>query len=196
MWAMLAQVAVKGYELWQEKERVEQAGKDWERQMRVTKTLAAKSLATTYNSIAQKSLEVATQFKRKYAEVRHAQHAEAGAIKAQAAAVGATGRRATLAQKQKTVIPAERQMAALRADAKREQDALIRRADAEADRMIAGLIAQQPDIPEQFDSEGAALDLLNTGFNAYGGYRAREREKDDAIVGYQPPSFRGTKPGR
>lgn len=186
MWTMLANLAAKGYSLWTEKEVQEEKNKDWERQLRVSKTLSAKALATTYNSIAQASLEAATLAKREEFAIRTAQRKKAGEVAAQAAHTGARGRRATLHQEKESIVPAERAITDLDIDAKRKQDALMRQADAAAEKAVTSLILSQPDIPDQLDGGAMALDLFDTTLKSYQTWRENEQEKDDLIVDPYP----------
>lgn len=189
MWNILAQVANTGMNMWMRNEQAKATEKNYIRQLEQTKFLAAQQLSITYNSISQRSLEVATQFRRKEFTLRSEQRAAEGQVAAQAAQAGATGRRASLAQKQATAIPAERELAGMSADSKREQDALIRQADMEERAMVNRLINAQPDVPSGMEYDmipdlitgGAAI---GTSLMAYAAEkRAKEMAKDEAIVG-------------
>lgn len=187
MWDALAGLANTAINIWAKKEQSKNAQVDYKRRMRVAKKLAAEQLSLTYNSIAQRSLEVATQFKRQEFELRAEQRAAEGQVTAQAAQAGAMGNRASLAQKQATTIPAERKLAGLSADSKREQDALIRNADMEERAMINRLINNQPDAPAEM-SYNPAVDIVqglaDAGTSllaAYSDKKAKEAEKDAAI---------------
>lgn len=183
MWGALAGLAIQGYSMWQEKEAAEQNQKDYSRQLRVTKKLAAEQLAITYNSIAQKSLEVETEFKRREFGIRAEQRAKSGQVTAQAAVTGATGNRAQLAQHRQAVVPGERELASLSADAKRAQDALIRRADMEERAMINRLITNTPDAPDQFDSFSGVVNLISSSISTYDQFKQRSAARNEAIVG-------------
>lgn len=187
MWDALAGLANTAINIWAKKEQSKTAQIDYKRRMKVAKKLAAEQLSLTYNSIAQRSLEVATQFKRQEFELRAEQRAAEGQVTAQAAQAGAMGNRASLAQKQATTIPAERKLAGLSADSKREQDALIRNADMEERAMINRLINNQPDAPAEM-SYNPAVDIVqglaDAGTSllaAYSDKKAKEAEKDAAI---------------
>ncbi len=187
MWDILAQVANTGMNMWLKNEQSDASKLEYLRQMQQTKHMAAEQLALTYNSIAQKSLEIATQFRREEFNLRSEQRGAEGQVAAQAAQIGATGNRATLAQKQSTVIPAERKMAALSADSKREQDALIRAADVEERAMVNRLMNAQPDVPDNMNYD-MVPDMI-TGFANIGtslieysrSEKAKEAEKAVAI---------------
>ena len=185
MWQALASVANTALNIWQKQDQQKAAVKDYSRQIKQAKLLAAEQLAITYNSIAQKSLEIATQMKREEFSLRSEQRAAEGQVATQAAQIGATGRRATLAQRQSVAIPAERKMAALHSDSKREQDALIRTADMEERAMMNRLINRMPDVPAEA-GYSMVPDIINgasTLVDAFVDYRDREQQKDAAIVG-------------
>lgn len=187
MWDALAGLANTAINSWAKKEQAKNAQTDYKRRMKVAKKLAAEQLSLTYNSIAQRSLEIATQFRRQEFELRAEQRAAEGQVTAQAAQAGATGNRASLAQKQATTIPAERKLAGLSADSKREQDALIRNADMEERAMINRLINNQPDAPSEMSYNPASdivSGLANAGTSllaAYQDKKDKEAEKDAAI---------------
>lgn len=187
MWDALAGLANTAINIWAKKEQSKTAQIDYKRRMKVAKKLAAEQLSLTYNSIAQRSLEVATQFKRQEFELRAEQRAAEGQVTAQAAQAGAMGNRASLAQKQATTIPAERKLAGLSADSKREQDALIRNADMEERAMINRLINNQPDAPSEMsynptsDIVAGLADAGTSLLAAYSDKKAKEAEKDAAI---------------
>lgn len=188
MWEMLAGVANTALSIWQKQDAAKAAKKDYLRQIRSAKTLAAEQLAITYNSIAQKSLETATLFRREEFKLRSEQRQAEGQVATQAAQLGAVGNRASLAQKQAVVIPAERKMAALSADSKREQDALIRQADMEERAMINRLINRMPDVPAEA-SYSMVPDMIagaSTLVDNFVEYREREQSKKTAITEYQP----------
>ena len=162
--------------------------RDYSRQIKAAKQLAAEQLAITYNSIAQKSLETATLFRREEFKLRTEQRQAEGQVATQAAQIGAVGRRATLAQKQSVVIPAERKMAELSADSKREQDAMIRQADMEERAMINRLINRMPDVPAEA-SYSMVPDIISgasTLVDSFVEYREREQTKKSLITEYTP----------
>jgi len=190
MWEMLAGVANTALSIWQKQDEQKAAVKDYSRQIKQAKALAAEQLAITYNSIAQKSLETATLMRREEFNLRAEQRQAEGQVTTQAAQIGATGRRATLAQKQAVVIPAERKMAALSADSKREQDALIRTADMEERAMVNRLINRMPDVPAEA-SYSMVPDLItgaSTLVDSFVEYRKREETKKGLVTEYSPIS--------
>jgi hypothetical protein len=188
MWEALATVANTALNIWQKQDQKHAAVKSYASQINQAKTLAAEQLAITYNSIAQRSLEAVTLARREVFNIRSEQRAAEGQITTQAAQIGTTGRRASLAQKQATVIPAERKMAGLFADSRREQDALLRQADMEERAMINRLINRMPDAPAEasYDMVPDIITGAATLVDTFVEYRDRSETKKSLITDYTP----------
>lgn len=180
MWGLLAQVAGTAFNMYQTKKADEERKAETMRAYRVTKTLAAESLAITYNSILSKSVEFTQQARRREFEIVAKERQAAGGLAVQAAAAGVEGKRAELAREQATASPTGRALAANTADLKNEQDALMQRADMEAAAMVSRLIQNSPDMP------GSTVDILggvNDILGAYGDYQTKQKSINKAITG-------------
>lgn len=189
MFGMLAQVAGSVYGMYQQHQADKERRAEIMRAYRVTKTLAAESLAITYNSILNKSREITQMARRKAEEIAVAQRQAEGGLAVQAAQAGVEGKRAELAREQATAVPANRAQAHVAGDLKNEQDALILRADMEAKAMVSRLIQNAPDMPgSTVDVLGGVSDILG----AYGSYQKQQRDVRKAITGSPSPTSSST----
>lgn len=125
--------------------------KQYNRNLAITKRLAAEALAMTYNSILQKSMVEGMKSRRAEFELKRETLAAMGAATAQAASAGVTGRRADLAREQAILGRSNQEMAKLATDSKLVQDALIDRANMEERAAVHRLISNAPDMPSKFD---------------------------------------------
>jgi hypothetical protein len=128
-----------------------------------------------------KSLETGALTRRKVFELMVAERQQEGAAIAQAAAAGVTGRRAELARQMAINGGTERLMTDLELDSKREQDALIMRADAEERAMINRLISNTPDAPADFTSANVA-DFTAGALDDILGIKKRKDDLDTKTV--------------
>lgn len=192
MWGMLAQVAGSMFNMYQQKKADEEKREEIMRAYRVTKTLAAESLAITYNSILAKSREFTQMARRKAEEISVAERQAEGGLAVQAAAAGVEGKRAELAREQATAVPAQRALSHVQGDLENEQDALIMRADMEAKAMVSRLIQNSPDMP------GSSVDILggvNDILGAYGNYQKEQRNIREKVTGSPSPAATGVQLG-
>lgn len=181
MWGLLANIAAKGYGLWQQKEAMEDKVEAYDRQIRVNKTLAAEQLAITYNSIQTASLMAGAAARRKEFQIRQAQRAAGGQLNVEAAQAGVAGKRAELARRMAVDGGAERMMTNLELDTQNEINQLIARADMEERATVNRLISSMPDVPDTAMS-GNILDFVGGALKDYGTYKDQQTEIDDAIV--------------
>lgn len=181
MWGLLAGIAAKGYNLWQQKKAQDASMDDYNRQVRVNKALAAEQLAITYNSILAKSLEVTAAARRQEFQIRQQARQAEGSIAVQAANTGAGGRRAELARKMAVVQGTESAMTSLELDTRRSQDDLIRRADMEERATINRLISDMPDIPRDSSSSNT-LEFVGGVLDSFDTYRKQKQEKLNLTV--------------
>lgn len=118
---------------------------------------AAQVLTTTYNSILNKSYEAKLAVARKETAIRLSVRKAEGDQIALAAAHGATGRRVELARNQVILGGADRALAELNTDAGIAQDALVDRANMEAEAMIQRLHNGSQFQASEFDPIASAI---------------------------------------
>lgn len=176
MIGLLASLASTGYGMYTQL-KAQQANLDaMEAKMRVQKAAAAESLAVTYNSILAKSLETSAQFNRKVFELNvQTRQAEGDAVQ-KAASTGAYGRRVQLSRDMAIRGGSERMMTNLELDLRREQDALIERADMEERSMINRLVTGTPDIPADM-TDATLINGIASTVNSFSAYKDRVQTK-------------------
>lgn len=181
MFGLIANLAGQALNLWSKKEAMEEANENYDRQIRVSKALAAEQLAITYNSISTAIMQATAAAYREEFKIKAAERGAEGQLAVQAAQLGVRGKRAELAREQATAIPTERSLTENELGRRQAVDDLIARADMEERATVNRLISNMPNVPNQ-DISADVLDFVDGSVGAYDQFKADTKAKTDAIT--------------